>query len=98
MTVGEINGKWYAFVLIERVGGILVYDVTDPYNAACVQYINRRDFSVDPEEGTKNGTVGDLGPEGVVFISAEESPNGQPLLVVCNEVSGTTTIFAITIR
>ena len=74
----------------------MVYEVTDPYAPKFVQYINRRNFSVDPEEGTKNGTVGDLGPEGLLFIRAEDSPNGQPLLVVCNEVSGTVSIFEIT--
>ena len=36
-----------------------------------------------------------VGTEGLTFIPAEESPNGMPLLAVGNEVSGTTTIFAI---
>jgi hypothetical protein len=98
VTVGQIEDKQYAFIGLERIGGIMVYDVTDPYNARFVQYINRRNFSVEPEEGTINGTVGDLGPEGLIFISAKDSPNRKPLLVVCHEVSGTTTIFEITIN
>jgi hypothetical protein len=96
VTVGQINDRWYAFIGLERIGGIMVYDVTDPYNAQFVQYINRRNFAIDPEEGTQSGAVGDLGPEGLTFISAADSPNGKPLLVVCSEVSGTTTIFEIT--
>ena len=42
--------------------------------------------------------IGDLGPEGLVFIPAAKSPNGEPLLVTGNEVSGTTTVFQINIE
>ena len=91
ITVGTVDGQTYAFVGLERVGGVMVYDVSDPHQPFFVQYINTRDFSGDPEAGT----AGDLGPEGLTFISAEDSPNGEPLLVVSNEVSGSTTVFAI---
>ena len=40
-------------------------------------------------------TALDLGPEGLEFISAENSPNGQPLLAVANSLSGTTSIYQI---
>ncbi len=39
--------------------------------------------------------TGDLGVEDLKFISVEESPNGAPLLLASNEVSGTVTIFPI---
>jgi hypothetical protein len=39
--------------------------------------------------------TGDRGPEGLAFIAADKSPNGKPLLVVGNEVSGSTAIFQI---
>ncbi|MGF1590349.1 MAG: choice-of-anchor I family protein [Pleurocapsa sp.] len=103
VTIGEIDGRTYAFVGFERVGGVITYDVTDPHNPVFVDYINNRDFSVefDPEaaeagESDAWTAAGDLGVEGVIFVSAEDSPNGNPLLVTANEVSGTTTIFEIT--
>ncbi|NJL48096.1 MAG: hypothetical protein HC929_12195 [Leptolyngbyaceae cyanobacterium SM2_5_2] len=97
MVIGEIDGKFYAFVGLERVGGIMVYDITDPASATFVQYLNNRDFSaaVQLPDGSTNPAAGDLGPEGLTFIAAADSPNGQPLLVVANEVSGTTTIYEI---
>lgn len=91
VVVGKVQGRHYAFVGLERVGGIMVFDVTEPSEPAYVTYVNNRDFSVDAE----TPEAGDLGPEGLAFIKAEDSPTGGPLLVVGNEVSGTTTIYEI---
>lgn len=95
LTLGTIAGRTYAFVGLERVSGVLVYDVTTPTAPVYVQYLNNRDFNVDPEEGTADGTVGDIAPEGMKFIPAGESPTGEDLLVVANEVSGSTTIYRV---
>ena len=89
VTVGVVGDQTFAFVGLERIGGVMVYDVTNPTEAELVQYINPRDFSGDAEAGT----AGDLGPEGLTFISAENSPGGRPLLAVTNEVSGSTTVY-----
>ncbi|PHQ25370.1 alkaline phosphatase [Marinobacter guineae] len=94
VTVGEINGQTFAFIGLERVGGIMVYNVTNPQNAQFVQYLNNRDFSVSQDD-LEAGMAGDLGPEGLAFIAAENSPNGKPMLAVGNEVSGTTTFYGI---
>ncbi|HMQ76962.1 MAG TPA: choice-of-anchor I family protein [Flavobacteriales bacterium] len=91
VTVGVVNGVPYAFIGLERIGGIMVYDVSDPAAPVFVQYLNNRDFAGDAELGT----AGDLGPECIVFVSAADSPNGTPLLVVGNEVSGTVSIFQV---
>ena len=91
VTIGKVGDRLYAFVGLERVGGIMVYDVSNPYEPYYVQYVNNRDFTGDAEAGT----AGDLGPEGILFINAEDSPTGFPLLVTGNEVSGTTTVFSI---
>ena len=94
VTVGRINGQVFAFIGLERVGGIMVYDVTNPQKPTFVQYLNNRDFTVSQED-LEAGLGGDLGPEGMAFIAGEDSPIDSPLLVVGNEVSGTTSIYAI---
>ena len=97
IEIGKVGSQTLAFVGLERVGGIMVYDVSNPYNAKFLDYVNNRDFGVDaqlPDDST-NSAVGDLGPEGLHFISESDSPIDSPLLVVGNEVSGTTTIYGI---
>jgi choice-of-anchor I-like protein len=94
ITTGTINGQTFAFIGLERVGGIMVYNVTNPQNPEFVQYINNRDFSASQTD-LEAGMAGDLGPEGLVFIPAGSSPNSKPMLAVGNEVSGTTTLYGI---
>jgi 2',3'-cyclic-nucleotide 2'-phosphodiesterase/3'-nucleotidase/5'-nucleotidase len=91
LALGTVDGHTYAFIGLERIGGVAVYDVTIPLLPRFVQYVNTRDFTGDPE----TGTAGDLGPEGVLFIKGQDSPNGRPLLVTANEISGTTRLFEI---
>ena len=91
-VVAELWGKNYAFVGLERVGGVMVYDVSDPQNPSLVLYDNSmRDFAGDADMGT----AGDLGPEGIEVVHAADSPNGEPLLIVANEVSGSVRIYRI---
>jgi 2',3'-cyclic-nucleotide 2'-phosphodiesterase/3'-nucleotidase/5'-nucleotidase len=112
VTLGRVNGKLYAFVALERIGGILVLDLSNPRSPEFVDYLNNRRFrdaagepiptcaEFDPPDSDDiedcvrpNPAAGDLGPEGLKFIPARESPNGKPLLIVGNEVSGTTTVY-----
>lgn len=87
VTTGEIDGHTYAFVGLERIGGFVVYDITDPQNPVFTQWVNNRDFS-DPD------VVGpDSGPEGLSFVDGSASPTGAPVVVVSNEVSGTVSLF-----
>ncbi len=87
VVIGEIEGENYAFIGLERVGGVMVYDISNRANAEFVQYVN----PIDEE----TGDALDLAPEGLQFISAEDSPNDSPLLTVSNEVSGTVSIYQI---
>jgi len=93
VELGTIGEKTFAFIGLERMGGIMVYDVTDPAAPVFVDYYNSRsDWSTEDVESVA-GSAGDLGPEGLKFVPAAQSPNGQPLLIVGNEVSGTTSVY-----
>ena len=91
VAVGEVAGGMYAFIGLERMGGVMVYDISQPRQARFDSYVNTREVR-DAGQGQPQG---DLGPEGLLFIAAQDSPHGKPLLVVCNEVSGTTRIFEV---
>ncbi|EIT71114.1 alkaline phosphatase [Hydrocarboniphaga effusa AP103] len=91
VALGKIGGHTFAFIGLERIGGVMVYDVSNPQNARFVQYLNTRDFT----KLASDPTAGDVGPEGLHFIPADNSPNGKPMLAVGNEVSGTTSLFQI---
>ncbi|MDY7007145.1 MAG: choice-of-anchor I family protein [Cyanobacteriota bacterium] len=91
VAIGQVDNRTLAFIGLERIGGFMTYDVSNPLAPKFINYTNNRDFFGDPEAAT----AGDLGPEGLTFISAEDSPNGTALLVLANEVSGTTTIYEI---
>ncbi|MCY4271781.1 MAG: choice-of-anchor I family protein [bacterium] len=95
VVVGEVNGRAYAFIGLERLGGIMIYDVHDPTAPVFVGYENLplRTLAEGKDLGGP-GTV-DVSPEGLAFVDATDSPTGNPLLLVASELSGTTTVFEI---
>ena len=103
VTVGTVDGRTYAFVALERTGGVMVYDVTEPASAQYVNYINTRDFSstVEGSEEYEDGeldkwvTGGDVAPEGLLFLSDAVSPTGEALLLAACEVSGTVAVYQV---
>ncbi|MCM2312684.1 MAG: choice-of-anchor I family protein [Steroidobacteraceae bacterium] len=86
VAVGRIGGRSFAFIGLERIGGVMAYDVTDPYAPAFAAYANTRSLTE---------VKGDRGAEGVEFVSGDDSPNGQPLVLVGNETSRTVSIFQV---
>jgi hypothetical protein len=100
VEVAEINGKHYAFIGLERQGGIIVYDVSIPAAPVYQSYINNRDFSEpvctlvdegDCDNDTYNSAARDLGPESIDYFTRL----GQHFIAVGNEVSGTTTVYKV---
>jgi hypothetical protein len=86
ITVAEIGGRSFAFIALERIGGCMVYDVTDPASPVFVDYKNTR---------TLTTYGGDNGAEGIIYISAANSPTGVPIVILANEVSSTLSFYAI---
>ncbi len=80
VTIGQIDGRVFAFISLERYNSTIVYDVTDP---------------TKPTLSTFLANAGDVAPESGVFISAADSPTGQTLFLSSNEASGTLTVYQL---
>ncbi|MDH5916755.1 choice-of-anchor I family protein [Vibrio splendidus] len=101
IEVAEINGKHYAFIGLERQGGIMVYDVTQPKSTSFISYLNNRDFTQpvctkvdedgDCDNDTYNSKAGDLGPESIKYFTR----SGNHFIAVGNEVSGSTSVYRV---
>lgn len=83
-----IGNKTYAFIGLERAGGLMMYDITDPSSSKFVDYLNIRNMK---DGAINNGS--DLGAEGISVIEAKDSPTGYPMILVANEVSGTVSVM-----
>ena len=87
VNVQTIGGKTYAFIALERQGGVMMFDITDLENVEIVSYANSRDYAAD--------MAGDVAPESVAFVPAADALNGKNMLVVANENSGTIAIYSM---
>jgi hypothetical protein len=84
VATATINGHQYLFLALERIGGVMVFNIDNPLAPAYVTYKNNR---------TGSGTGPDLGAEGIIFIKATDSPNGKALVILANEISSTLSIY-----
>ncbi|MGO4541325.1 choice-of-anchor I family protein [Paenibacillus sp. 2TAB19] len=91
VEVGTVEGKTYAFIGLERISGVMVYDITNPKKPTYVTYMTSRvDGDIEANE------AGDIAPEGLKFVPAAKSPTGKALLLAAHEVSGTIAVYEIT--
>lgn len=86
VTVGTIAGNLYAFVSMERVGGLMAFNINNPAAPQFSQYVNNRGLT---------GLTGDRGPEGIIYITQPNSPTGKAYIILGNEISSTISVYEI---
>lgn len=86
VTVATIAGQTFTFIALERIGGVMIYNVTDPNNVTFTDYKNNRSTSA---------YSGDFGAEGIIYIDKADSPNSKGYVIIANEISGTLTIYEV---
>ncbi|MBL1385482.1 MAG: choice-of-anchor I family protein [Colwellia sp.] len=89
LTIGTIGERTFAFIGLERMGGIMIYDITNPYDVQFEDYFYNRGLIAGAE------ITGDLAPEGMTFIPREQSATGEPLLIIGNEISGSIAVWEV---
>lgn len=90
VIVATIDGTPYAFLGLERIGGVVAINLANPSAPVITDYVNSR--TLGEEAG------GDLGPEGILYLPpvvGETVAVDTGLVIVANEVSGTLSIYTI---
>lgn len=85
LQVATIGGRAIVFCTLERPGAIATIDVTNPRKPTVLDVL-------------PTAPDGDVGPEGMQFVSAEESPAGEALLIAAYEVSGSVSVYRVRIE
>ncbi|WP_265427063.1 choice-of-anchor I family protein [Chryseobacterium sp. YIM B08800] len=86
VTLGTIAGQTFAFITLERTGGVMVYNVTNPNNVTFADYKHSRSTSA---------FGGDNGPEGIIYIAPENTTTNKGYVIVANEISGTLSMYEV---
>lgn len=97
LAVAKVFGRTVAFVGLERIGGVMAFDISNPSNPTYLTYTNSSVFTGvgGTNFATAGAPAGDVSPEGVLFVKASDSPTGDPLVIVAHELSGTTAIYKV---
>ena len=92
LAIGKAYGRTWMVLALERDSGLMLYDITNPVKPMFRQYLN----TSIPGGDIILGTAGDVSPEGVLFLEADQSPTGKPMVVVSYELSGSVAFFEVT--
>ena len=98
-TTGTMpDGTLLAFVGLERTGGIITYDISTPASPVYQDFLNVVNWGTSAEDlatyGDSSYSLND-GPEGLAFISADDSPIGVPLLAAVTPIAGRLTMYVV---
>jgi hypothetical protein len=97
LGLGTAYGRMWMVVGLERDGGLMLYDMTNPTRPEFKSYINTSDAAGNMLQSTKKkAAAGDISPEGILIISPKDSPTGKALVLASYELSGTVGIYEIT--
>lgn len=101
IETATIGDRHFAFVGLERQGGVMVFDISNPQAPVFQSYVNNRNFNepvcteVNEDNECENGTyrpeAGDLAPESIEYFSRL----GKHYIAIGNEVSGTTSVYQL---
>ncbi|TAE22085.1 MAG: T9SS C-terminal target domain-containing protein [Candidatus Kapaibacterium sp.] len=86
IVVGTVGDSTYIFAGLERTGGIMVFNATNPRSPRFSQFISTRDYSA--------AIRGDVSTEALLFVPAAQNRLNMPLVIAAHEVSGTVSVFA----
>ncbi|MBV8328706.1 choice-of-anchor I family protein [Chryseobacterium sp.] len=86
VALGTISGQTYAFITLERTGGVMVYNITDPNHPVFTDYKHSRSTSA---------YGGDNGPEGIIYIAPENTTTNKGYVIIANEISGTLSMYEV---
>jgi hypothetical protein len=90
VAVGKVGNSRIAILGLERMSALVVFDVSTPRSPLVVKWIQMMPITPMP---VAQATA--WSPEGVIFIPAENSPNGKALFITSYELSGSLSVHQI---
>jgi hypothetical protein len=98
VTIGKLGEKFIAFLGLERIGGVMLFDITEPDSTQYMGYVNARNFSAPFDEDHTDilylEAVVESGPESITLVPSIDNTNAT-IMIVGNESTGSVTLYRI---